>query len=1049
MSTTTAIHYAVQIDLTDITSDTDATIGLYAGFLRWVTDRPDYDGATVVPTGDNDGNVWKEGILTSRSDIGQANRIINILASGDYGTLSGFTFSGDNTSVDGTGTGDKLSDVLFDNDYFVISRKVHHYVIIADVFYYGWSGIVSKIGHDEMRFKITCQDDSKTIHKQFPPQTITKRIFPNLSGKTEGKPVPVCFGLVDSAKLLNVSTRKDSINIMSAYEETYKTAPISAYTEATKTITILIGDLEFTEDSLVNFFFKHIVDGNDQVLKITANTASTPTALVSFGNEIDITLEGELTEAPVLYPPDSFLTNKGSWCEIFDFRSKYIVSNDEIDSFFEGSGGVPTLLKYWNTDSAEFIEVSEISEANEVDKITAQIPYPGVNVLSKVVDFNGDYTKLLTYRPKSIKYLGTGFSDDEEMSFTKTGGDLVESGEYKKLHDGDLDEYEELDGNLIRGAGADTTFDFQVFFAVEFPDGLLNINPEQIYILYDSDMIVDDGSHTQLIHTTHPRDNLGLEKNTLSTGTVKGLSTDLDVSVRLIPGYHYNNEDGKTAAFNEYSENLEMVSFYDKTHLFRSYPIVRLTQWHQIRNAPVGTTTFQGTYREICFAIERTINVINEDLFAKVNGEVYGGAQTNNIYLTIVHLLRTYDGIAAADIELGNLLSTRVNWTSGRQVDERKSSKEYLQEIAKQCFIGIYPTRDGKRGFKAFRSDKTFSSVVHASDTGTIVAGSISKFEKSDINQVYNDFEIKYDFNPASKEFEQSIYIHNADQSAFPNKLASVDPDGVADPADADPTVAFTGCSILDRGDGTWLAGISVPDTSDITVNQAISLVDPTGIGSFYFGTCISIITDSSIQVIFDNIEGILNYATTVTGTLYNHYSSIQAWKEYAGGFTNYTKGSGHWTACHNSFVRSGRLSPLPKMLSECKWFVEVNKFYPNSPGDNSTAHLYLDELIEWTTRQKEITEYEIPLTATNIALEMLTPITFRDQKFTNGDDRVGYITKIKINPGSDTITIGATLEPPDIDDITSCNIQETGSNADDIQETGSQSDDFQETGLC
>lgn len=1031
------IHYAVQIDLSDDTSDTDATIGLYSGYLRWVTERPDYDGSTVVPTGDNDGNTWKEGFLTDRNDLGSPVRLINILASGNYGTLSGFTFTVDNTSVDGTGTGDKFSDVIFDNDYFIINRKINFYVVIDDVFYYAWGGIVTRTGYDDTKYEIVCEDIFKTVHKPLPPETISKRNFKNLLSKTEGKSIPVCFGLVDNAQILNISVKNESIDIITSDATTYRSAPISDYDSGTKTVTVLTGQLTFAANDLQGKYLRHTLDGDDQVTLIKSNTATSLSASPYSDYEIDFVIENELSTEPVTFPSASDV--KGSWIEVFDLQSTYIVSNQAINEVFRGDGGKPIKLKYWDKDSFDWLDVSEIAQESDLSDISDG--YPGIKVLSKVVDYEGNYNKLVSFAPKKVQYRKTTYSTSTALVFTETANGFNTEGD-EDVRDYNISSKVTNTWTVNNPTAGLLDGLITFYFYIKPPDNLKHRDFENAYILVDMDITPDQTLNTISNGFAKlqkwPTSTLLTDKDEITPAaqwTITQTTPATADEIRTIPGSHYNNDEGNQEQFINEQSGLSIVSFYDKAKIFRAFPNLTTIIQARFRDFPVTTlTTLDFDFFQFAFAIDVQINIISEDVFTKVNGESTGSDTTDNVYHIIKHILEDYDGISSSDITYNNLLASRFTWKAGRQIIDRKNSKEYLTELARQSFVGIYPTREGYRGLKAFRDDDDFSSVTH--DDSIIIAGSITRWEDSDINQVYNDFEIKYDYNTAGDRFEQTIFIHKAD-GTFPNQLVCTG---------TDTNRTFQTGTVSEKADGTFF--ITLTFSSDPTwaeVGASASISDTIGI--IEFGT-ISRKTSSEIDIEFTNNGNWSNGDTTTTTTVIDHSTSLQAWKEYVGGYTDYNTASDLWTACNNSYTRTGRLNPLPSSLSECKWYIEESKFYDNSPGDNSAAHQYLGLLVEWSTRQKTIVEYEIPLTATNIVLELLTPIIFNDPKYTDGDDRQGYITKIKINPNRSTMSIEATLEPADIDSVTNCIIQESGQSPDDIQETGSQSDDIQE-GVC
>ena len=77
--TTSTINVAVQVDITDSTPSTAASVGLIGGFFRWVTGRPGYPATT--PTGEIDGGAttWHEGFLTGTDRMGKPDRILDLL----------------------------------------------------------------------------------------------------------------------------------------------------------------------------------------------------------------------------------------------------------------------------------------------------------------------------------------------------------------------------------------------------------------------------------------------------------------------------------------------------------------------------------------------------------------------------------------------------------------------------------------------------------------------------------------------------------------------------------------------------------------------------------------------------------------------------------------------------------------------------------------------------------------------------------------------------------------------------------------------------------
>jgi len=197
-SETYGIQYAVQIQ-TDATSG-DAARGLFLDtddskyYFRWVTGRPEFDGVTVIPTGENEGDVWAEGIVVGREGLGSVDRMIDIIKTGDYGSLSGYNFTITNH--------DNFHEFLDTEEIFLINRTIKFYVVLDNVFYQIWGGVVSETKFTEQVFSFICEDIFKTAHKTIPKTVITNVLFPGARKESLGKTIPVSFGDILRAPLI-------------------------------------------------------------------------------------------------------------------------------------------------------------------------------------------------------------------------------------------------------------------------------------------------------------------------------------------------------------------------------------------------------------------------------------------------------------------------------------------------------------------------------------------------------------------------------------------------------------------------------------------------------------------------------------------------------------------------------------------------------------------------------------------------------------------------------------------------------------------------------
>jgi len=170
--------------------------------------------------------------------------------------------------------------------------------------------------------------------------------------------------------------------------------------------------------------------------------------------------------------------------------------------------------------------------------------------------------------------------------------------------------------------------------------------------------------------------------------------------------------------------------------------------------------------KEVGFVGVRSVNPTSDDLYVRLSGELLpDDTESNTVYGAFRLMLETYDRIPSNQIDYTNLPLTRSDWSVGRQLMDRQSSYNYLIELARQSFVGIYPTRSGKRGLRAWRDP--YLSETTVVDV-PIIAGSINTWMETDIANLYNELQVWYAYNDASSKYSRSILIKNADESAFP-----------------------------------------------------------------------------------------------------------------------------------------------------------------------------------------------------------------------------------------------------------------------------------------
>lgn len=173
--------------------------------------------------------------------------------------------------------------------------------------------------------------------------------------------------------------------------------------------------------------------------------------------------------------------------------------------------------------------------------------------------------------------------------------------------------------------------------------------------------------------------------------------------------------------------------------------------------------TLSVALKEACLIGEKTMNPINQDYYCRIKGELLtDGSDSSTVYRAFRLMLEEYDGLSPVnDIDYTNLPVVRDDWPVGRQLTDRKNSFEYIRELAKHSFVAVYPTRQGKRGLKAWRDD--VDTVMFIDET-KILRDSISRWEKTSVSDLYNDFRLWYNWSAASGNYLDSITLTATDQ---------------------------------------------------------------------------------------------------------------------------------------------------------------------------------------------------------------------------------------------------------------------------------------------
>jgi hypothetical protein len=117
--------------------------------------------------------------------------------------------------------------------------------------------------------------------------------------------------------------------------------------------------------------------------------------------------------------------------------------------------------------------------------------------------------------------------------------------------------------------------------------------------------------------------------------------------------------------------------------------------------------------------------------------------------------------------------------------------------------------------------------------------------------------------------------------------------------------------------------------------------------------------------------------------------------------------------------MRSRAILTAPEGVTQLYWYSDSAPVAQGkqSPGasTNDSAWKFLKEMADWCTLQKEIVTYRLPISSTNMTLELLDYIKFSDPIYTANTLRPGWITYLEVDTKNDQILIEATLNPADL----------------------------------
>lgn len=770
------IQYGIQIT-TAQTTLTDYALGLVDGVLRWVTGRPDIDG-------------WKEGLIKGDT-FSPVSQEIEISAGGSYATMSGFNLDLIG-SVGGVPTWKRIKDLHL----YLIQAEIVFYTIRDGVFTQDWTGRVGDTAADEETFSIRAMDAFRNIHK--PHLTIPADIahFPNVTEEASQKFIPVSFGRVAYAPMLNVGGPGDKTVLVTVSGEDKTLCAARETLEDARTqvnaILAAAGELQIisinrvvalytagrafvdNDSELVGRYLHVIHGGTDQFTKIKRSFATltdgTDRTYILLEEPLDVT-------TPFVRWPSSAPSPADMWIfEVVHQSAVLLASYRPIKSFENNDDGQYGLY-YWDSESKQYLDIAEARQSISTTDINGT-GFPGATALSKTLDSEGAIPAWFRIQPSDVQYVS-------KLSSSWTGS-TTPGDSQTNLFDGNKSTY-----YLLTGSGSGGQIDFDIFL----PADLLTKDFEDLFLLVDLSHKTNNPALVDVLLslTFTPFDLYGQEASAsglahietyYTTASEPDLTTSF-VDVDTLPGAYYN-EDTNPERFFAYKKAFSLQPILENIKSLGAFPKVRLS---------FGFGAFSLNYsaqiREIGFVGKKSVTLGATSIYSRQQGEIYGstwgGRRTaanmiDNPINVAEAVIREYDGrpevidTTSFDFAGSPSVGSKRDWIIGNQVDGSKDSYSILKELAIFGFVGIVAKSNGKRAIKDFRSG---ALPVAYHDESVFLKGSLGSREPTSLANLYNAPRINYAWNPGAQKFDLLLQITKIEEEAFPEES---DLDGSGNP---------------------------------------------------------------------------------------------------------------------------------------------------------------------------------------------------------------------------------------------------------------------------
>lgn len=604
------------------------------GHFALITGRPNI----VSVTGDTTRTTWYPRILAQDSKSYLPSWAADFIEAGCFQEISSLEFSIGNTSL--------FYKTCEDNGVYLTGCRIIHYEVTSEDgavwnFDRQWSGKIGDQPFDELTYRVKCNDDSREIFKNLPIESVNSSTFLDAPPNSQDKMIPIAIGRVANSPLVAVSQPGEKVVLVRTELDgefiEYAGCGLRDYNPTLLSVNLYTKGVSFSQNDsrLIDSLLSIISGGDEQSVRILSNLGT------DASENTNVTIEEEFTGSFSGWA--SGTTTAAMWFgEVQKTFATLIASQKEISEFKENSYGRASITTF-DSESKKYRDVSDITRSYSTSNIKS-MGLPGVDVHSKALDIDGSATAYYKFRCQDIRFrtaLGLTYSGpagsqlnlfDEDQSTGYQVTDVVSAGLVqlditipRSVIDQDFsDLYLLVDAKfrMASGASVGNTFAYEMF-------------AQDVYGQMSSQI----GSQV-----------VPLSAEALTTASTEKFS---------IHGSYYNSESNPSL-FYTIKSDASLISFMDSLKKARAFPRIMI---HMIFESV--SAGYIADIQEIAIIGKRTVNVVNENIYSGLMGEVFGttwgGRMTPSAPIltlpdAIEHLVRNYD-ISAPVWRAGQVVS--------------------------------------------------------------------------------------------------------------------------------------------------------------------------------------------------------------------------------------------------------------------------------------------------------------------------------------------------------------------------------------------------------